>query len=197
MRSTGRPKRNSAEAKIMPSQVQMTTVCKRSRREPTMPMRLVASRARAIQCSILASFGLAGRRAKSRCTGGCRLREPVRRTSRPTVEIASETSAMRRRCGVAILPTVETKRRTRTKMSRSFSRTTVLRMMEGAVPRSPAWVKMRIMSPRRGGRDEEGGADGEVGTDREASARHHLGPANAAQGVADEGEAEDAEDPDG
>ena len=55
-----------------------------------------------------------------------------------TYNLASVAGQAAFRWGVAMLPTVETKRRTRTKMSRSFSRMTVLRMMEGEAPRSPA-----------------------------------------------------------
>ena len=42
---------------------------------------------------------------------------------------------------------------------------------------------------------EDAGADEEVGADGARAAGHHLGPADAAQGVAGEGEAEDTEDP--
>ena len=42
---------------------------------------------------------------------------------------------------------------------------------------------------------EDAGADEEMVADGARAARHHLGPADAAQSVAGEGEAEDAEDP--
>src|SRR6266702_4251625 len=45
------------------------------------------------------------------------------------------------------------------------------------------------------GGHEDTGADEEVSADGTSRARHHLGPADAAQGIAGEGEAEDAEDP--
>ncbi len=42
---------------------------------------------------------------------------------------------------------------------------------------------------------EDAGADQEVGADGAGAAGHHLGPANAAESVAGEGEGEDADDP--
>ena len=42
---------------------------------------------------------------------------------------------------------------------------------------------------------EDAGADEEMSSDGAPAAGHHLGPANAAQGVAGESEAEDTEDP--
>src|SRR5258708_87873 len=60
------------------------------------------------------------------------------------------------------------------------------------------WVgEGRVLEDVGGGErgQEDTGGDEEVLADGACAARHHLGPADAAQGVAGEGEADDTEDP--
>jgi hypothetical protein len=90
--------------------------------------------------------------------------------------------------------------RTRTKMSRSFSRMTVLRMVEGEAARVSEDAhdvadaqRKDVVGGERGHQDAR--TDEEVSPDGEDPARHHLTPADTTQGIAGECKTENAEDP--